>query len=214
VVAHYSSARQEAEAAQTGLGVADISAIAKLRFRGPGVAAFTKALVPGSAALQPRGVAVVPGGTETACRLTENHLLILSSTPAAPLLDERIPHPREGEPVIPTDVTSAYASFYLIGSQLEPLMRRLTALDIRQDFLPVNSCAETAVAGVDALLVRSGEIALPALRLYVAWDVGEYVWESLLETGREIPITPLGLEAMAVLGAVPSMPGVVKSQQL
>ena len=58
------------------------------------------------------------------------------------------------------------------------------------------SCAETTLAGVEALLVRTEGLAVPSLRLYVAWDMAEFVWERLLETGRRDQITPLGWGAI------------------
>jgi glycine cleavage system aminomethyltransferase T len=38
------------------------------------------------------------------------------------------------------------------------------------------------------------------VRICVAWDLGEYVWERVMEAGRDRPITPVGLEALALLG--------------
>jgi glycine cleavage system aminomethyltransferase T len=61
---------------------------------------------------------------------------------------------------------------------------------------------------VEALLVRSAERSLPALWIYVAWDLGEYVWERMIEAGRDAPITPIGLEALTTLGAVSEGKGV------
>jgi len=40
---------------------------------------------------------------------------------------------------------------------------------------------------------------LPALRIAVSWDVGEYVWERILDAGADVPITPLGMDALALL---------------
>ena len=101
--------------------------------------------------------------------------------------------PNQG--VLTTDVTSAYAGFLLVGPRTEDFLRRLTHLDVRANGLPVNSCAETSLAGVEALLVRSPELAVAAMRIYVGWDMAEYVWERLADAG----ITPLGTEAVASL---------------
>jgi sarcosine oxidase subunit alpha len=199
-VAAYSDPEREAEAARTGLGLADVSAFAKIGLRGLGVSSFASSLVPDSAAVRPRGVASLPGEPALACRLTEDHLLLLATTPTATSLGQRIAVLREGRPIIQVDSTSAYAGFALVGPRLEKFLLRLTHLDLLPASFPVNSCSETALAGVEALLVRTGEFSLPALRIYVGWDLGEYVWERLLEAGRDESITPIGLEALRLLG--------------
>jgi sarcosine oxidase subunit alpha len=198
VVAAYSSANPESAAARAGLGIADISAFAKVSLRGSGVPSLTTALVPDSAASQLRGVAVIPGESALACRLTDDHLLILASSPITPLT-QRLAELCAGRPVVSIDVTSAFAFFVLIGPSLERVVRHLTHLDISAAALPVNSCAETSLAGVEALLVRGDARGLPTLRLAVSWDVGEYVWERILEAGADVPIAPLGRDALALL---------------
>ncbi len=175
-------------AARAGFGLADVSAFAKLSLRGAVGAS------PG-----PRGVAVLAGDSGLACRLTHDHLLLLGSTMAVADLSPSMTAVPEGRGVVPTDVTSTYAGFELIGPRLEELLRRLTHLDVGPAALPSGSCAETSFAGVEALLVRPPGRSLPALRVYVGWDLGEYVWERMTDAGRDVPIGPLGLEALALL---------------
>jgi heterotetrameric sarcosine oxidase gamma subunit len=185
----YADVSAELAAARAALGEADVSAFAKVSVRGPDVASFIPA---------PRGVVTLPDGPALACRLTDDHLLLLASTTSTTALDRHAAGLREGRSVVQTDVTSAYAGFWLVGPRLEELLRRVTHLDIRLSAFPVNSCAETAFAGVEALLVRPAE---DSLRVYLAWDLGEYVWERMLEAGRDVPITPMGLEALALLAS-------------
>jgi heterotetrameric sarcosine oxidase gamma subunit len=203
VVAMYSDAGREAEATRAGLGLADISALAKISVRGAGVPDLVRSLAPDGPALSPHGVAVLPARPALACRLAADHLLLLSPTPSASGLWQRVAGARQDGPVVPTDVTSAYAGFLLLGPRLDEVMRRLTHLDLRAASFPVNSCGETALAGVEALLVRATETSLPALRVYVPWDVAEFVWERMLEAGRDVPVAPLGREALALLDAGP-----------
>jgi aminomethyltransferase len=99
--------------------------------------------------------------------------------------------PLEG--ILQPDVTTAYAGVDLTGPRSEDLLRRVTALDVSHA-LPVGSCAETNLAGVHALLVRAAELAVPSVRIYVAWDVAEYLWERLLDAGRACGVVPIGIE--------------------
>jgi sarcosine oxidase subunit alpha len=199
VVAAYSSWEPEAAAARAGLGLADVSAFAKVSLRGAGVPSLTQALAPDCAALRPRGVASLSDGSTLACRLTDDHLLLLASATTATALNEQLDALPQGRAVVRTDVTSAHAAFEVVGPRLDDLLRRLTALDVRPAAFPLNSCAETALAGVEALLVRPAGRSLPALRVLVAWDLGEYVWERMTDAGADVPITPVGLEALASL---------------
>lgn len=191
VVARYADAAGEDEVARADLGVADISAFAKISLRGPGVPSLAP---PGAA--RPGGVAPLSAGRGLACRLTEDHLLLIA---AALRTDPFGPELPGDSSVVRSDVTPAYAGFVLVGPRLPDLLRGLTPLDLRPAALPPNSCAETALAGAEALLVRAGEEPIPSLRLYVAWDMGEFVWERILEEGRGLAVKALGLEALGRL---------------
>ncbi len=141
---------------------------------------------------------MIPDESALACRLTEDHLLILASSPTT-TLTHRLTALCEGRPVVLIDVTSAYAVFLPIGPSLDQVLHRLTHLDVSSAALPVNSCAETILAGVEALLIRGDAGGSPTLRIAVSWDVSEYVWERILDAGGDVPITPLGLDALALL---------------
>jgi sarcosine oxidase subunit alpha len=185
-VAAYTTAEREAETARAGLALADISTSAKLSLRGSGMAGIV-------ASLQPHRVAVLPGSATLACRLSEDHLLVLGSVPVDVAF--------QGLRLVATDATSAYAGFWVVGPHCEELLRRLTHLDVREDVFAMNSCAETQLAGVEVLLVRTSELSPPSMRVYVAWDLTEYVWERMLQAGRDDKITPIGHEALSLLGA-------------
>src|SRR5438105_5066080 len=74
----YSSVEREVDAARAGLSLADVSALAKVSLRGPGVPTVVQSLVADGPALSPRAVASVFGDATMACRLTEDHLLLLA----------------------------------------------------------------------------------------------------------------------------------------
>ncbi|HEX5272286.1 MAG TPA: hypothetical protein VFW33_17435 [Gemmataceae bacterium] len=184
VVAAYSGADAEAAAARAGLGLADVTGAAKVSLRGPGLSAAFPSLAP---------CRIAPHGeSQLACRLTDDHVLLLAPAPGVALSAP------DGT-AVRSDVTCAYAGLELVGPGLDGVLCRLTHLDVRPVALPPESCAETALAGVEALLVRRDRGTLPALRIYVAWDLGEYVWERVMEAGRDVPVTPLGTDALALL---------------
>jgi sarcosine oxidase subunit alpha len=155
------------------------------------VADFTRKLVGEGAANWPRGVAVVSAaGPALACRLADDHLLLLTTTTDRAAVERHLAPLRLTPGVTLADVTTALAGFCLVGPALDEVLSRLTSLDVRPAALPVGSCAETGLAGVHALLVPSAEFGRPAMRLCVGWDLAEYVWERLLEAGRPWNIAP------------------------
>src|SRR5690242_3275662 len=86
----YSRVDHEVAAAGTGLRLVDVSACGKIAFKGPGVAGLAQALAAGSPALTPGGVGELDAeGRVLACRLTEDHLLLLALTPNATVLCNR-----------------------------------------------------------------------------------------------------------------------------
>jgi heterotetrameric sarcosine oxidase gamma subunit len=135
------------------------------------------------------------GGPALACRLTRDHLLLLTCTTNAKAVQDRLASIQQGPAIILSDVTSAYAGFCLLGRAAEDVLRRLTSFDVALDALPVGSCAETNLAGVHALLVRPPGLAQPSLWVYVAWDLGEYVWERIWDAGQACRLKAVGLAA-------------------
>ena len=197
----YAGTERETVAARTGLALADVSAFPKVSLRGPALADAAHHLLGHGHATRPGSAAPLHHGAPgLACRLTPDHLLLLASTTDPAPLTEALAHLRHGQQLLQSDVTSAHAGFWLIGPRLGEVLPRLTALDPAALAAP-GSCAETGLAGVQALLVPSPELGVPSLRVYVSWELGEYVWDSLLDAGRAAGIVPLGLEALGLLRA-------------
>jgi glycine cleavage system aminomethyltransferase T len=98
------------------------------------------------------------------------------------------------------------AVFWLLGPRLGELLRRLTTLHLDSDSLPGNSSTETALAGVEARLVFPVAPSLPSVQIHVGWDVAEYVWERIFDSGRDLKMVPLGLDTLQLLVDLPAKP--------
>jgi glycine cleavage system aminomethyltransferase T len=197
--AGYTDIEVENRAVRTGLAIADISAFSKRSLQGQGVSALTRALLGDGPASRPRGVALLTTGSPVlACRLTDDHLLVLGTTTAG-FGEERLDDLCREHAVVGSDATSAYAGFWLLGPGTDDLLRSVTSFDIGASSLPVGTCAQTSLAGVHALLVRPPRVPPTGVQVYVSWDVAEYTWERLFEVGHSLSITPIGLEACSLL---------------
>jgi glycine cleavage system aminomethyltransferase T len=155
-----------------------------------------QALVGDRPAPFPHSVAAFDVGSRgLACRLTEEDLLLLAFTKNTAGLREWLTTRRPQLPIVEWDATSAFALFCVLGAGTEMVLRPLTALALGQTAFPAGSCAETSVAGVHALLVRPPGMAFDAVYIAVAWNLAEFMWERLLESGRKQGIAPVGWEA-------------------
>jgi sarcosine oxidase subunit alpha len=207
----YGDVAGEVAAARERVGLADISTVGKLDVKGTEAAAFVAGALrfPDAADVSGvnTGIGLLHSGAGTVavrgCRLTAEHLLLLTPPERAAsvwdaLTEAAVGHGR----AYLTDVTSVLAGLALIGPCAPDVLRKLTALDVSPAALPDGACAETALAGVHALLLHADRAygqaegpPLPAYELYVTRDVAEFVWDALMDAGREYGIAPVGLQA-------------------
>lgn len=202
----YTTAEQEAAAARSNVGLADLSALAKVALRGPGVAEAVRRTVSGGA-FQQRGVVQLlssdghTGSSVLACRLTDDHVVLLADSPSTESIESCLRQVELGPAMVRNDMTMALAGCGLVGPNSPAVLRQRCSLDTSFAAIPEGYCAETRLAGVHALLVRPPAIEVRATLIYVAWDAGEYVWQRLFEAGRADEIAPLGMEAWRGLTA-------------
>ncbi len=196
----YTSAEHEAAVVRDAVGLTDLSALAKLSVRGGQVAALANAFDFGDKLQDPRGVAWLDAGTPClGCRLTDDSLLFLGTSTTLDGLTH-LPNVGEKAPgLVQQDVSSFLAGFCLFGPFTHVVLQRLTALDVSAQALPPGSCAETKLADVHALLIRPPRLAVDAIGLYVAWDLGEYIWDIVAKAGQKVGLEPIGLTTWRAL---------------
>jgi aminomethyltransferase len=210
VPAAYAGAERETAAASAGLALADVSAFAKVSLLARDASAFNRILPADSPASRPGGVALLAAENPVlGCRLTADHLLLLAAAPGFTFQAEgltlrasrgSLEASTDQASLIVRDVTCSYPGFCLLGPRPAELLHHLTALDVSPAVFPAGSCAETSLAGVHALLVHPPvNSPPPSVRVYVAWDLAEYVWERLVEAGRHRGLTLLGHDALGLL---------------
>jgi glycine cleavage system aminomethyltransferase T len=56
--------------------------------------------------------------------------------------------------------------------------------------------AQTSVAKTHQLIIRADVIDLPAYRLIGGRALGAYVWDTLMEAGRDLQLSPIGCQAL------------------
>lgn len=165
-----------AEAARLGgtIGVADITAKAKVDVRGDldaVLAAASDALV---ARLAPDWAMVFgpPGDEDRLCGILE----------AA-----------AGPDTMVTDATHLFAGYALAGPAVPDAVARLSGWDLAT--LPAGGAAGAPLGGARAVVV-SRTLDVPCLEVYVAAEFGTYVWETLLQTASGLGGGAVGWDAL------------------
>jgi sarcosine oxidase subunit alpha len=98
-----------------------------------------------------------------------------------------------------TNVTGGLAAVNVAGPKARDLLRKLTDCDFSTESFPYLSCAQAEVAGVPCHLMRIGFVGEPGWEIHFPAEYGEYLWDRLLEAGREIEVRPFGVEAQRLL---------------
>ena len=204
----YAGIEDELRTVRSGVGLADVSPAAKLDVRGnDALSAIARRLslpapVTGTVTHLSPPVSTRNG---LLCCLTPLHARLFVPADAAARIATRWAraHASDTRPVRArlTDVTSAYTVIQVSGPRSRELLRKLTALDLGAETFPDLTCAQTGIAGVHALILRADVRALLSFQVCCGREFGAFVWDALLDAGREFGAHPVGLAALRTLAA-------------
>jgi aminomethyltransferase len=102
------------------------------------------------------------------------------------------------------DRSADYSQLAVQGPLAEKVVQKLTAHPLGE--LKYYRFVETQVAGLPAILARTGYTGEDGFELYVAWEKGPALWEAVMEAGKEFDIRPCGLGARDTLRFEACMP--------
>jgi sarcosine oxidase subunit alpha len=97
------------------------------------------------------------------------------------------------------NVTGALAAVNVAGPRARDLLARLTAADVSADGLKYLDARQANVAGVPCLILRIGFVGELGYELHFPSVHGEFLWDTLLESGADLGAKPFGLEAQRIL---------------
>ena len=123
-------------------------------------------------------------------RLSPSHALVLCPFTRVEQLRSRIAS--ESAAICATDMTCGWAGVMLGGERVRDVFMRSSSLDVRPHRFPAGACMAGSV-------MRCGSIILnDDARFWVlcGWEFGEYMWESLLDAGAMLGITPVSATAV------------------
>jgi sarcosine oxidase subunit alpha len=138
------------------------------------------------------------------CALTRDEILILSKTKEfADQVKDLVAISSKWDSCIHlTEITSYLAGLYIIGPKSGDLLSKLTEFNINEEEFPNLAISQAPFFHVQSVLLRRdlGD-GLPAYQLYFDRGFAEYLWERVMEAGREFEIAPIGMDALRLLDA-------------
>jgi glycine cleavage system aminomethyltransferase T len=173
IAASFGDPGGERDAADRGAALADVSWLGKLECKGAWVTGLASRQIPGA----------------VACPITPTRLLWIVDPSSVDHARETLEHARAGQPrSYLIDTSSVYASFDAVGPNTPDVMCKLTSA-----WPETGAPIFAPVGGVRCLLIRTDR----GLQMHFSREFGEYMWQTLLDAGREFNMRPVGLEALA-----------------
>ncbi len=102
-------------------------------------------------------------------------------------------------PVTITDVTHGRFEFRLVGPAAPLLLSKVCGIDFHASVFADGQARETSVAKTRQLVIRADLGGLPAYRLLGGRALGAYMWETLMEAGRDLGVEAIGTGALLTL---------------
>lgn len=133
----------------------------------------------------------------TVYRFSEKHFrIITNATPHQNILTWIEAHIK-GREIYPTDISSGVALATLQGQKSRELLQTLTGTNLIN--LPFFSFTQDKIAGIPALISRSGYTGELGYELYVGAESAVELWDIIMGEGTKYGLLPYGIAALQML---------------
>lgn len=209
----YGSILEEHRAVRERAGLFDLSHMGELFVEGPQAgAALARALVSDPPALaigraQYSMICAPDGGILDdliVYRLAPERFLVVANASNAVLVSDTLAERLGGSKAILDDRTLATALCAVQGPRAVEIVGPLTDIDL--DALRYYAIAEGAVAGIPALVARTGYTGEDGFEVFVDTSRAEDLWDALMTAGQPHGMVPVGLGARDTLRLEAGMP--------
>jgi sarcosine oxidase subunit alpha len=211
---HYGDPQAEVTNTRTNVGIIDVTPLGKYLLHGPDTVKLLNhlyvndwsALAAGSAqyGLMCGEDGVVLDDGVTARIAADEYFMTTTSSGAAAVgqwIESWLQGSRDNWRVHVVPATDAFASMNVAGPRSTELLQRLTEeVDLHTAAFPYMGARKGRVAGVDSCyLLRLGFTGELSYELHVPAGYGLFVWETLIERGRDLGIKAFGIEAQRIM---------------
>ncbi|MFV0127665.1 glycine cleavage system aminomethyltransferase GcvT [Streptomyces sp. HMX112] len=209
----YGSERDEHNAVRTKAGLFDLSHMGEITVTGPRAAALLDHALVGNIG----GVAVGRARYTMICRedggilddlivyrLGESEYLVVANASNAQTVLDALTERADGFDAEVRDDRDAYALLAVQGPESPGILASLTDADL--DGLKYYAGLPGTVAGVPALIARTGYTGEDGFELFVEPRHAEKLWQALTEAGAPVGLIPCGLSCRDTLRLEAGMP--------
>lgn len=209
----YGSERDEHIAVRTRAGLFDLSHMGEITVTGPQAAALLDHALVGNIG----GVAVGRARYTMICRedggilddlivyrLAEATYMVVANASNAQVVLDALTERAEGFDAAVRDDRDAYALIAIQGPESPGILKSVTDADL--DGLKYYAGLPGTVAGVPALIARTGYTGEDGFELFVEPQHAEKLWQALTEAGRDAGLIPCGLSCRDTLRLEAGMP--------
>ncbi|WP_435220683.1 glycine cleavage system aminomethyltransferase GcvT [Streptomyces sp. Tue6028] len=209
----YGSERDEHLAVRTKAGLFDLSHMGEITVTGPQAAALLNYALVGNIASVGVGrarytmICQEDGGILDdliVYRLAETEYMVVANASNAQVVLDALTERADGFDAEVRDDRDAYALIAVQGPESPGILKSLTDADL--DGLKYYAGLPGTVAGVPALIARTGYTGEDGFELFVAPADAERLWQALTEAGAPVGLVPCGLSCRDTLRLEAGMP--------
>jgi aminomethyltransferase len=209
----YAGILEEHRAVRERAGLFDLSHMGELFVEGPEAGtALARALVSDPPALAVGrahySMIVEPDGgiidDLIVYHVAPERFLVVANASNAQVVSDALAERIAGFKAVLDDRALATALVAIQGPAAAGVLQPLT--DVALDGLRYYAIAEGQVAGIPALVARTGYTGEDGFELFVEWGSAEAAWRALADAGREAGVVPIGLGARDTLRLEAGMP--------
>ncbi|MFF3662650.1 glycine cleavage system aminomethyltransferase GcvT [Streptomyces olivochromogenes] len=209
----YGSERDEHVAVRTRAGLFDLSHMGEITVTGPQAAALLNHALVGNIASVGVGrarytmICREDGGILDdliVYRLAENEYMVVANASNAQVVLDALTERAAGFDALVRDDRDAYALIAVQGPESPGILKSLTDADL--DGLKYYAGLPGTVAGVPALIARTGYTGEDGFELFVAPSDAEKLWQALTDAGTPVGLVPCGLSCRDTLRLEAGMP--------
>ncbi|MCX2181725.1 glycine cleavage system aminomethyltransferase GcvT [Streptomyces sp. SKN60] len=209
----YGSERDEHNAVRTRAGLFDLSHMGEITVTGPQAVELLDYALVGNISTVGNGrarytmICQEDGGILDdliVYRLGETEYMVVANASNAQVVLDALVARSEGFDAEVRDDRDAYALIAVQGPESPGILKSLTDADL--DGLKYYAGLPGTVAGVDALIARTGYTGEDGFELFLKPADAEGVWRALTEAGKDVGLIPCGLSCRDTLRLEAGMP--------
>ena len=137
-------------------------------------------------------------------RLGPTRFLVVANAGNSPIVSEELAARLSGWRAVLDDRSLATSLLAIQGPRAAEILAPLTDVDLTS--LRYYAIAEGHVAGIPALVARTGYTGEDGFEVFIDWEHGPVIWTALADAGKSAGVVPAGLGARDTLRLEAGMP--------